>query len=45
VLYAKGVLGHDHLMAGPARHGDFNVAWEPILVVFTNPTANSLVSG
>jgi hypothetical protein len=45
VLYAKGVLGHDHLMAGPASHGDFNVAWEPILVLFTNPTANSLVSG
>lgn len=36
---SKGVLGHDHLMAGPASHGDFNVAWVPILVLFTNSTA------
>jgi hypothetical protein len=33
------VLGHDHLMAGPGSHGDFNVAWVPTLVLFTNSTA------
>ena len=30
-----GVLGHDHLMAGPGSGGDFNVAWVPTLVLFT----------
>jgi hypothetical protein len=30
------LLGHDHLMAGPGSHGDFNVAWVPTLVLFTN---------
>jgi hypothetical protein len=34
-VYGGGVLGHDHLMAGPASHGDFNVAWVPTLVLFT----------
>jgi hypothetical protein len=34
-VYAGGVLGHDHLMAGPGSHGDFNVAWVPTLVLFT----------
>lgn len=29
------VLGHDHLMAGPGSHGDFNVAWVPTLILFT----------
>lgn len=38
-VYGNGVIGHDHLMAGPASHGDFNVAWEPILVLFTSKTA------
>jgi hypothetical protein len=32
-------MGHDHLMAGPASHGDFNVAWVPIIVLFLNPEA------
>ena len=36
---ASAVPGHDHLVAGPASHGDFNVAWEVTEVVFTNPTA------
>jgi len=36
---ASAVPGHDHLVAGPASHGDFNVAWEVIEVVFTNTTA------
>jgi hypothetical protein len=34
-VYGGGVIGHDHLMAGPASHGDFNVAWVPTLVLFT----------
>jgi hypothetical protein len=35
----SGVLGHDHLMAPPGSGGDFNIAWEPILVLFTNAAA------
>jgi hypothetical protein len=38
-VYGAGVMGHDHLMAGPASHGDFNVAWVPIIVLFLNPEA------
>ena len=38
-VYADGVIGHDHLMAGPGSHGDFNVAWVPTLVLFTNSAA------
>lgn len=38
-VYGSGVIGHDHLMAGPASHGDFNVAWVPTLVLFTNSAA------
>jgi hypothetical protein len=38
-VYGAGVLGHDHLMAGPGSHGDFNIAWVPTLVLFTNSTA------
>jgi hypothetical protein len=34
-VYGGGVLGHDHLMAGPGSGGDFNVAWVPTLVLFT----------
>ena len=26
------VLGHDHVLAGPGSHGDFNVAWVPTTV-------------
>lgn len=37
--YARGVIGHDHLMAGPGSGGDFNVAWVPTLVLFTNAAA------
>jgi hypothetical protein len=32
---SAGVIGHDHLMAGPGSGGDFNVAWVPTLVLFT----------
>jgi len=38
-VYGVGVIGHDHLMAGPGSHGDFNVAWVPTLVLFTNSAA------
>lgn len=38
-VYSGGVIGHDHLMAGPGSHGDFNVAWVPTLVLFTNSAA------
>jgi len=31
--------GHDHLVAVPASHGDFNVAWEVEEVLFTNAAA------
>lgn len=34
----SGVLGHDHVMDFPGG-ADFNVAWEPILVLFTNTAA------
>jgi hypothetical protein len=38
-VYGGGVIGHDHLMAGPASGGDFNIAWEPVLVLFTSTAA------
>lgn len=38
-VYGGGVIGHDHLMAGPGSGGDFNIAWEPVLVLFTNAAA------
>lgn len=30
------IPGHDHLVAGPASHGDFNIAWEVTEVLFTS---------
>ena len=44
-VYGSGVLGHDHLIAGPPSPpavGNFNVAWEPIAVLFTNSAAANL---
>jgi hypothetical protein len=38
-VYGGGVIGHDHLMAGPGSGGDFNIAWVPTLVLFT-PTGD-----
>lgn len=32
---STAVPGHDHLLAPPASHGDFNIAWEVKEVVFT----------
>lgn len=40
VYPAGGVWGHDHILATPPapppRGGDFNVPWEPIVVLFTD---------
>ncbi len=38
-VYSGGVIGHDHLIAGPGSGGDFNVAWVPTLVLFTSKAA------
>jgi hypothetical protein len=38
-VYSKGVLGHDHLAGIASSGGDFNVIWEPELVLFTNAQA------
>jgi hypothetical protein len=38
-VYSGGVIGHDHLMAGPGSGGDFNIAWVPTLVLFTSKSA------
>jgi hypothetical protein len=38
-VYGGGVIGHDHLLSGPGSGGDFNVAWVPTLVLFTNSAA------
>jgi len=38
LVYADGVIGHDHVMDFPGG-ADFNVAWEPILVLFTSKAA------
>ena len=35
-VYSGGVLGHDHLIGIASTGGDFNVLWEPVLVLFTN---------
>lgn len=40
-VYANGVLGHDHLVGIASTGGDFNVLWEPVLVIFTNASAAS----
>lgn len=37
-VYGGGVIGHDHLMDFPGG-ADWNVAWEPILVLFTSKAA------
>ncbi len=37
-VYGGGVVGHDHLVDAPGGE-DFNIAWEPVLVLFTNSTA------
>lgn len=37
-VYAAGVLGHDHVLDAPGGD-DFNIAWEPVLVLFTSKAA------
>jgi hypothetical protein len=37
-VYGAGVLGHDHMMDFPGG-SDFNIAWEPIVVLFTSKAA------
>jgi hypothetical protein len=41
-IYKDGVAGHDHVLGVPGTQkdgGDFNVAWVPTLVIFTNAAA------
>ncbi len=38
-VYGGGVIGHDHLIAVPGSGGDFNIAWQPVLVLFTSKAA------
>lgn len=41
-VYTDGVAGHDHVIGVPGTQvngGDFNVAWVPTLVIFTNAAA------
>ena len=39
VYHAGAVLGHDHLAGIASSGGDFNVLWEPVLVLFTSVKA------
>jgi hypothetical protein len=38
-VYGDGVAGHDHLAGVASSGGDFNVIWEPVLVLFTSKEA------
>jgi hypothetical protein len=38
-VYGGGVIGHDHLVGIASTGGDFNILWEPVLVLFTNAAA------
>src|SRR5579863_6601752 len=38
-VYSGGVLGHDHILGIASTGGDFNIDWEPVLVLFTNSSA------
>lgn len=38
-VYGGGVLGHDHLVGIASTGGDFNVLWEPVILLFTNAAA------
>jgi hypothetical protein len=40
--YSAGVLGHDHLVGISKTGGDFNVLWEPVLVLFTSVDPNQV---
>jgi hypothetical protein len=43
-VYGGGVLGHDHLVGIASTGGDFNVIWEPVLVLF-NSAADAVAVG
>lgn len=32
----SAILGHDHVLDGPASHGDFNIAWVPEVILFNS---------
>lgn len=38
-VYGDGVAGHDHLAGVASSGGDFNIIWEPVLVLFTSKDA------
>jgi hypothetical protein len=38
-VYSSGAIGHDHLVGIAGTGGDFNVAWQVVLVLFTNSAA------
>ena len=38
-VYTGGVLGHDHVLGIASTGGDFNILWEPVVLLFTNATA------
>jgi hypothetical protein len=44
-VYGNGVWGHDHLLSAPPSPppggGDFNIAWLPVVVLFTSQQAAS----
>lgn len=35
LVYSGGVLGHDHLVGIASTHGDFNIVWVPVVLLFT----------
>ncbi len=37
-VYGEGVYGHDHIMDFPGG-SEFNIAWEPVIVLFTSAEA------
>jgi hypothetical protein len=39
-VYTDGVLGHDHLVGIASTGGDFNIIWEPVLVLFNSVDAS-----
>jgi hypothetical protein len=40
-IYHAGVIGHDHLIGVAATGGDFNIVWEPVLVLFSPTEAGA----
>ena len=40
-VYVRGVIGHDHLVGIASSGGDFNVIWEPVLVLFNSVDAST----